>query len=270
LALTHANREARASLRYGRDELWRIQFERRGLRRPSSKARRSNSDLCKAFFLTYSGKTQNRRFQGFFIDTLSLVPRLEHLFRKRAQLRKLKKLVPEDATWPINKKYDEYGGVTLVNLAARWSRNAFVAWLVQSRGADVNVPDNDGFTALCNAAFRGNLKLVHWLVRKVPDLDIDAAGSPCVTSSCGGKGPYTAEVWARRKGFYEVADCISRLRSRRLRKRPAAEQADHSGMDQRKKKLRRSGSKRAVLPFRNDEGRPRGMRRAGSGARVAV
>jgi hypothetical protein len=52
-------------------------------------------------------------------------------------------------------------------------------------------------TALCVAAWRGNLKLVKWLVGMGADKSIP--GVLTHTSACGGFGPYTPAEWALRK-----------------------------------------------------------------------
>ena len=41
-----------------------------------------------------------------------------------------------------------------------------VRWLVEEKEMDVNVKDNDGLTALHNAAREGRLEIVRWLVEE--------------------------------------------------------------------------------------------------------
>lgn len=38
--------------------------------------------------------------------------------------------------------------------------------------------------------------------------DLTLKGVPPQSSSCGGRGPFTAEVWARRKGYDDIANMI--------------------------------------------------------------
>uniref|UniRef100_A0A7S1UDL0 Uncharacterized protein n=1 Tax=Phaeomonas parva TaxID=124430 RepID=A0A7S1UDL0_9STRA len=236
LLLTH-----KASLgRLGpeRTELWKMLFEAHGLRPPSKRARRANSNLRRAFFDV---------FRAQYPSDFVLLHRLEKCFRGGDSPKQLAALLPPPEFLKVNRQFDLMGGATIVGLAARWRRTRCVQYLV-ARGSDVNIADDQGFTVLGNAAWGGNLRLVRWLLRNVPDLDLDQQGCTHKTSSCGGKGPHKPEVWAYRKQFFEVAAAITEERRRRERRRAPLALAARS-------------------PCRCPSARRRAGRRAGRGCR---
>ena len=102
-----------------------------------------------------------------------------------------------------------YADRTLMMLAAWRGRVRVVAFLLEQGGANVNATDDLGFTALMMAAWAGRLPTVRYLLTKAPDRpDLTLEGIPPQSSSCGGRGPFTAEVWARRKGFAAIANML--------------------------------------------------------------
>jgi hypothetical protein len=62
---------------------------------------------------------------------------------------------------------------------------------------------SSGGTVLIVSAWSGDYAMVKWLLllhnNSNQVLDLDNKGSLLKTSVCGGKGPYTAKVWAQRK-----------------------------------------------------------------------
>ena len=94
-------------------------------------------------------------------------------------------------------------------LAAWRGRVRVVAFLLEQCGANVNATDDLGFTALMMAAWAGRLPTVRYLLTNAPDRpDLTLEGIPPQSSSCGGRGPFTAEVWTRRKGFAAIANML--------------------------------------------------------------
>jgi ankyrin repeat protein len=129
-------------------------------------------------------------------------------------------ILPE---FPINRLFMPCGDSTLLNVAVRFDRWRCVRFLVLKLRADLNVQDPYGMNPLLITSWRGNLKGVKEIIkiakekntllnkigqldncspnkdRKFFVLDLDCEGSPQQTSVCGGKGPFSAEVWAERK-----------------------------------------------------------------------
>ncbi|KAL1520907.1 hypothetical protein AB1Y20_022467 [Prymnesium parvum] len=111
----------------------------------------------------------------------------------------------------VNHKLRSYHGASLLHLAARRGRLRCVRVLVEELHADVNLLDDGGFTPLCAAAWSGREAVVRYLLRCGALTHF--CGVPPTTSSCGGVRPYTAEVWATRKGFDRIAKIIRKASS---------------------------------------------------------
>lgn len=102
-----------------------------------------------------------------------------------------------------------YGNRTVAMLAAWRGRLRTVRLLLEDWGSDPNAADDNGFTPLLMAAWAGHLEVVNYLIGSTLwQVDFMARGIPPMSSSCGGKGPFTAFTWAERKGFHEVASTI--------------------------------------------------------------
>eukprot|EP00051_Salpingoeca_urceolata_P017542 m.239998 g.239998 ORF g.239998 m.239998 type:complete len:173 (+) comp18985_c1_seq2:1829-2347(+) len=99
-----------------------------------------------------------------------------------------------------------YENRTLLMLAAWRGRLRCVTALVMSFHADINARDNLGFSPLMFAAWAGQSRVVSFLVSCGADTAF--AGRPPMTSSCGGRGPFTALVWAQRKGFQFIENIL--------------------------------------------------------------
>ncbi|KAK3261609.1 hypothetical protein CYMTET_29484, partial [Cymbomonas tetramitiformis] len=74
--------------------------------------------------------------------------------------------------------------------------------LVERWDARVDVPCGEGFTALHEAAYRGNEALVLWLLEK-------GAVNGMVSGKRNGAGPFDAAGWAATRGSSHLAQMIS-------------------------------------------------------------
>ena len=103
----------------------------------------------------------------------------------------------------VRVKMSSHSGQTIVHAAARFSRPRCLKLLVEEYSASPDSEDDQGFTPLLAAAWsHDNVEIVDFLVQKGARLDVE--GIPPLTSSCGGKGPFTAMKWASRKGHMAV------------------------------------------------------------------
>ena len=119
--------------------------------------------------------------------------------------------------WP-SQRHPSHGGATLLHLAALHNRTRCVRVLVDF-SADVDALDDLNMSPLAVGAWAGNEQVVRMLLDAGASLD--ARGIPPMSSACGGKGPYTAEEWARRKAdlYHRTSDlsrasrfrCVERL-----------------------------------------------------------
>ena len=105
---------------------------------------------------------------------------------------------------------------TLLHVASRRNRRETLRELIQI-GADLDIQDENGLTPLAGASWAGHVKCVFDLL--YAGADLRPQGTPPMTSSCGGKGPYDAETWAQRKGLVEILKMLEpiRLEETRLR-----------------------------------------------------
>jgi len=67
---------------------------------------------------------------------------------------------------------------------------------LHSRGAALDSADWGGFTPLINAAWRGDARMMRWL--------IDAGADLTLRGSSQGRGPFTAAEWALRRGHPQL------------------------------------------------------------------
>lgn len=111
---------------------------------------------------------------------------------------------------PVDHRLTFYHGSTLLHLGARRGRLRSVRFLLEF-GSFLDTKDDGGFTPLCFAAWSGRLPVVRELL--FHGADITAVGTPPQSSSCGGRSPMAADVWAERKGFDEIARVIRAARS---------------------------------------------------------
>jgi hypothetical protein len=173
-------------------------------------ATRNASNLKMAFFRAYAAKC---RMNAIAADReIWRIWLALHRHDCAGLVRKLAKRHPEFA---LTHRLAFYGGRTLAMLAAWRGRFRVLLALRELCGPEELVAEDDhGFTPLCFAAWAGNLRVVTWLVAQ-PEVglaQLDAAGVPPLTSSCGGRGPFRADVWADRKGYTKVALAIRTAR----------------------------------------------------------
>ena len=107
---------------------------------------------------------------------------------------------------------------TVLHLACWWGRRKSVQMLLTVFQASLSITDDLNATPLLIAAWAGQTGVVKdILIHLRQELQFDPhklrdyleqRGAPPLTSSCGGKGPKTALVWAYRKGFKNVTHLI--------------------------------------------------------------
>ena len=112
---------------------------------------------------------------------------------------------------------------TLLHVASRRNRRETVRELIQI-GADLDIQDENGLTPLAGASWAGHIKCVFDLL--YAGADLRPQGTPPMTSSCGGKGPYDAETWAQRKGLVEIVKILEPIRLEETRLRAAGAGGD--------------------------------------------
>jgi len=97
---------------------------------------------------------------------------------------------------------------SILNLAVICRRHKCSKWLIDTKGADIATTDRGGFTPLLNAAWNGDRYLAKFLLsRGANRIDVGTSHSSCPLAPSNFEG-MTAEGWARKWGFLEVADLI--------------------------------------------------------------
>eukprot|EP01043_Picozoa_sp_COSAG02_P055090 COSAG02_NODE_6337_length_3641_cov_1.518351_3_plen_274_part_00 len=190
-----------------RPQLWRavamsFSVELPGARRAGGSTRLS-ANLRRAFFLSYIRVQKAER-----VETERAVWQI-WLKLHRSDCEALVKKAHCQHPLLVEHRISFYADRTLIMLAAWRGRVRVVQFLLEQCSADVNAADGLGFTALMMAAWAGRLPVVRYLLDDAPTRpDLTLTGIPPQSSSCGGRGPFTAEVWARRKGFAAIANLL--------------------------------------------------------------
>jgi len=134
------------------------------------------------------------------------------IIAKRDDLLKIEKLVAQ-AEKKLNRFSINYvSGVvlersSLLNLAVMNKRHKIVKWLME-RGADIETSDRGGFTPLLNAAYVGDKAMVRYLLSKGCNRHkVGTEHSTQALAHISFKG-HTAEEWARKRGYGDVAELI--------------------------------------------------------------
>lgn len=192
-----------------RDGFWYAMAARHGVSLPragSKFATRSKRDLRSAFFLSWKAQRAQR---ALLAD--KLVWDLWLRFHKADAAAAVAKVLREQAWLDVGHQLSFYHGATLLHLAARRGRLRCVKLLLAA-GADRDGLDAGGFTPLAMAAWSNRANVVAHLLER--GADVRPRGIPPCTSSCGGRGPHTAEEWAARKGFDAIAGAIRKAAAR--------------------------------------------------------
>ena len=117
------------------------------------------------------------------------------LLEKEDAPRKLRAILSPDTV-----SSDQLTGLMI--LACYTRRTRCVKTLITDFNVDYNAVSSGG-TLLIVCAWSGDLAMVRWLISfshsKGTPLRLDTKGTLMKTSACGGKGPFTAKEWARRK-----------------------------------------------------------------------
>ena len=97
---------------------------------------------------------------------------------------------------------------SLLNLATIHKRHKVVRWLVEEKRADIESSDRGNFTPLLNAAWAGDRYLVRLLMQQ--GANRKAIGKYHYTKplSAPDFNGLTAEGWAERRGFPDIAKLI--------------------------------------------------------------
>eukprot|EP01041_Mallomonas_annulata_P002917 gene2917-5730_t len=193
------------------DEVWQGLFIHRfGYHGSLATRTRRGLQPRHSFFLALRGRRKSHSIIGHLLF-LSI--------QKHDSPKEIKGLLPHD--FPFNLKFDTLDSSTLLCLASRYKRWKILKMLINDYSVDINICDARGMSALIYASWHGDVNIVKFILNtKNQQPDIFLQGSPIMTSACGGKGPYTAEVWASRKAivcpeilsFQKIASVLKKKR----------------------------------------------------------
>uniref|UniRef100_A0A7S2XJ62 PDZ domain-containing protein n=1 Tax=Attheya septentrionalis TaxID=420275 RepID=A0A7S2XJ62_9STRA len=97
---------------------------------------------------------------------------------------------------------------SLLNIAVIFKRHKVVKWLIDTHGANMETQDRGSFTPLINAAWAGDKYLVRYLMSKGCDRTKIGTGHYSHPLAHPDFAGHTAEGWARKRGFPEIAELI--------------------------------------------------------------
>lgn len=165
----------------------------------------------KPWYLIYINKTREEEDQRRKLSDDVLV-RAQDIILKGDHVGKIEKLV-NISEKKFNFSIDYTSCVvlernSLLNIAVIYNRHKIVRWLIETKDANIETSDRGQFTPLINAAWAGNKCMVCYLMRK--GASRTAQGTGHYTT---GLAPYdfkglTAEGWARKRGYDNVAEVI--------------------------------------------------------------
>lgn len=194
-----------------RDQLWYSMAAKHGVQlpQPSSRfaTRASKRDLRCSFWTAVAAQLVQRTLLAD-----KLVWDLWLKLHKSDAAAAVHKALKSHPWLDVNHRLQFYHGSSLLHLAARRGRLRCVRLLVEQHGADADALDGGNFTPLSMAAWSNRKAVVMFLLRSC-NADTRPRGTPPMTSSCGGRGPHTAEEWAARKGFDDIARAIGAART---------------------------------------------------------
>mmetsp|Transcript_8573 Transcript_8573/g.8699 ORF Transcript_8573/g.8699 Transcript_8573/m.8699 type:complete len:237 (+) Transcript_8573:171-881(+) len=171
------------------DEVWQGLFHHRfGYHGSRASRTRRGIQPRYSFFLALRGRRNSHSIIGHLIFKV---------ISERDSPRDVKKLLPHD--FPINKKFETLENSALLCLSAKFQRWKTLKMLIGEYNADINGTDEGGMSPLLYASWHGNVNIVKWLFSTPFHINSKAKGVVDRTSFCGGKGPYTALEWAKRK-----------------------------------------------------------------------
>lgn len=178
------------------DTLWRGLAARRSvsLPEPSARPTRAHDDLRRTFLRALRRKHELR--------ALTLHELWSSIWGGDAAA-KLRTAFEADDELDASAPLAHHGGATLLHIACRRGRLRCVKELIESRHAVLDAVDEGHFTPLASAAWAGHATIVRYLVGRGADRRM--AGVPPMSSSCGGRGPFTALEWASRKRAHHAA-----------------------------------------------------------------
>jgi len=109
----------------------------------------------------------------------------------------------EHQVYTLNRPHQAFEWAPILCVAARYRRWSAVKGLIEVYKVNPCAVDARGMNALITAAWCGHVTMVKYLINhSTPEqLELQKAqmGTPHMTSACGGKGPFTAYTWAKRK-----------------------------------------------------------------------
>lgn len=110
----------------------------------------------------------------------------------------------------LNDCHAAFEHAPLLCVAARFSKWGAVRTLLEDYSANPTVTDARGMNILIMAAWSGKLHVVKFIFSHCQEEQLvklmSAKGVPHMTSACGGKGPFNAYTWARRKAAHCIND----------------------------------------------------------------
>jgi hypothetical protein len=196
---------------------------------------RSSVNLRRTYFLSVARRAAYRRAEAEGV-LLRLWGRIKLGELRAAALDKVFR--GENAVDP-NHRLGLHRGWTAAFMAAWAGRVKTLERLVRLHGADLSIRDNNDCSPIGVAAWAGNAAVVAWILKSGCDFGslvvavpppahapvcpslwespaLNPQTPPCLqvtfvppmTSSCGGKGPFSPVEWARRKGHAKVVTLL--------------------------------------------------------------
>lgn len=97
---------------------------------------------------------------------------------------------------------------SILNLAVIHKRYKIVRWLIDTKHADIESYDRGNFTPLLNSAWNGDKTMVRYLLQRGADRSTIGTGHYSQALAPSDFTGLTAEGWARKRGYDDVAELI--------------------------------------------------------------